>query len=468
MRAFYGSSLHKIILLPNTPPYGISGAFRKSTDQITYVANDNYNGYDLGTIKKYDFLSSMFEADGVIYVPISPSKRTCAAIDCTYSPDDKNIVIGSTVKYKGVDMSVVEINKYLLRGNKHIESIDFSANADIPDYFACVCDHVNKVTLTQTISEIGKYAFASCWSLSSINIPNGITSINKFTFFGCSSLAEIQLPEGLKTIGENAFLSSGLKIITIPKAVDEIMNGAFANCQSLNKFIASEGDTELKLGTGIYGYGMFHDCPLKEVYIGRNLVYGTTEREGYSPFYRNASLEKVTFSDVPTEVFTNEFYGCTNLKEVSLGDGMKNIGDYAFSGCSSLATFSFGASMETIGNEAFSDCTAMTKLYAEPKTPPTCGTQALDDINKWECTLYVKDSAKAAYQAAEQWKEFFFMEDYDFTTAIDKVPVYVPLNDTCKVYNLQGSLVKVTSDKAELNSLPAGLYIINGKKVMVK
>lgn len=60
------------------------------------------------------------------------------------------------------------------------------------------------------------------------------------------------------------------------------------------------------------------------------------------------------------------------------------------------------------------------------------------------------------------------MEDYDFTTAIDKVPVYVPQNDTYKVYNLQGSLVKVTSDKAELNSLPAGLYIINGKKVMVK
>jgi len=252
--------------------------------------------------------------------------------------------------------------------------------------------------------------------------------------------------------------------------VDEIMDGAFANCQSLNKFIASDGDTELKLGRNGYNSdrGMFHECPLKEVYIGRNLVYGTTEYYGYSPFYRNASLEKVKFTDIPTEVFTNEFYGYTNLKEVSLGDGVKKIGDYAFSGCSSLATFSFGASMETIGNEAFSDCTAMTKLYAEPTTPPTFGTQALDDINKWECTLYVKGSAKANYQAAEQWKEFFFMEDYDFTTAIDKVPAEIPQSDTYKVYSLQGSLIKVTNDKAELSSLPTSLYIINGKKVMVK
>lgn len=247
------------------------------------------------------------------------------------------------------------------------------------------------------------------------------------------------------------------------------MNSAFENCKSLNTFIASDGDTELKLGyVWEGGKGMFYECPLKEVYIGRNLVYRTTGYTVHSPFRRHASLEKVTFSDIPTEVFTNEFYGCTNLKEVVLGDGVKKIGDYAFSGCSSLATFSFGASMEAIGKEAFSDCTAMTKLYAEPTTPPTCGTQALDDINKWECTLYVNSSAKAAYQAAEQWKEFFFMEDYDFTTAIDKVPVDVPQSDTYRVYNLQGSLVKVTGDKAGINSLPAGLYIVNGKKVIIK
>lgn len=65
--------------------------------------------------------------------------------------------------------------------------------------------------------------------------------------------------------------------------------------------------------------------------------------------------------------------------------------------------------MKTIGNEAFSDCTAMTKLYSYAVTPPVCGTQALDDINKWSCELIVHEGSISAYQAADQWKEFFFI-----------------------------------------------------------
>ena len=44
------------------------------------------------------------------------------------------------------------------------------------------------------------------------------------------------------------------------------------------------------------------------------------------------------------------------------------------------------------------------------RTPPTCDTQALDDINKWNCTLYVPKGSLTLYQAANQWKEFFFIE----------------------------------------------------------
>ena len=31
-------------------------------------------------------------------------------------------------------------------------------------------------------------------------------------------------------------------------------------------------------------------------------------------------------------------------------------------------------------------------------------------INKWECTLLVPDGSLTLYQAADQWKEFFFMD----------------------------------------------------------
>ena len=447
----FGSSLNKLILLPNTPPSGLYNAFSDNT-KMTYVANGNYSGLkNLGTIKVLDYLSSMFEVNGIRYVPVSPSERTCTAIDCTYSPEVKNIVISPTVNYRGVEMKVLELNPYLLCGNKTIESIDISAAIDnIPANFA-----------------------DGCTQLHEINIPSDITSIGEGSFEDCSSLSSITLPEKLTTIGEDAFYGSGLESVVIPSATTNIAEGAFYQCKALTRFEVQNGEEDLQLGCGkYYGYkdgsGMFAQSPLKEVKIGRNLVYETDSYYGYSPFYRNTTLETVELTDIPTEVFTNEFYGCSSLKKVSIGDGVTKIGDYAFSGCTSLESFSFGASVESIGDEAFSDCTAMTKLYAEPETPPTCGTQALDDINKWNCTLYVPEGATDDYQGAHQWKEFFFIENHDFANGIGNITVTPSKDAVFRIYDLNGVLIRTTQTKPDFNGLPKGIYIVNGKKVYIK
>jgi hypothetical protein len=43
--------------------------------------------------------------------------------------------------------------------------------------------------------------------------------------------------------------------------------------------------------------------------------------------------------------------------------------------------------------------------------PPVCGLQALDDINKWNCNLHIPNGTISAYQQADQWKNFFFIND---------------------------------------------------------
>ena len=127
---------------------------------------------------------------------------------------------------------------------------------------------------------------------------------------------------------------------------------------------------------------------------------------------------------------------CTNLKNVKMGDGVTTIWERAFSGCSSLDSFSFGRSVSTIGNEAFSDCTALTRLISHATTPPTCGNHALDDINKWNCTLSVPEGATLAYQQADQWKDFFFID-----------------NDMTKVNSLSNGTIS-----------PTHIYDMNGRK----
>lgn len=84
---------------------------------------------------------------------------------------------------------------------------------------------------------------------------------------------------------------------------------------------------------------------------------------------------------------------------------------------------------------AFSGCWGLTKLISNAATSPTCGSQALDDINKWTCTLQVPDSSVSLYQAAPQWKEFFFIED--IPTGISTVKTgSTPLHED--VYGIDG------------------------------
>ena len=80
------------------------------TGAIHYVANNLYT--DLFNKKVYPYLSSIFEVDGVKYVPVSPSERTCDALDCIYTGDPYEVKINKKVNYKGIDMTVRDINPY--------------------------------------------------------------------------------------------------------------------------------------------------------------------------------------------------------------------------------------------------------------------------------------------------------------------------------------------------------------------
>ena len=248
--------------------------------------------------------------------------------------------------------------------------------------------------------------------ITKLVIPDGVTSIGSYAFEGCSGLTSVTIPNSVTSIGSSAFSGcSGLTSVTIGNSVTSIGSTIFSGCSSLTsvRFENSKDNTPIVLENN----KVFSDCTLDEVYIGRKLSYTKTSSAGYSPFYRNTTLRSVKFTDKETEISDYEFYGCTNLTDVSMGDGVKSIGAYAFSRCSSLEHFTCGRQLKSIGKEAFSDCTSMTKFRTRAAVPPTCGAQALDDINKWECTLYVPTESIDDYQAADQWKNFFFIEKFN-------------------------------------------------------
>ena len=409
--AFMSTNPKKVIWLTNTPPTG----YNNVSGNFNYVSNDNFTSLRNKIV--YPFLSSYFDVDGIRYVPVSPTDRTCDAIDCVYNSTANNTVIASTVNYKGISMSVKNIQSYLAFNNIFIKSLKVDIDGKLPEYAFKGCSNMKTVILGEKVTEIGNDAFSGCSSLQSIDIPDAVKTLGSYAFKDCSTLEYAKIGKSIDTINDNVFSScSALPKITIPGSVSSINNYAFSGCISLKEVVIENSESELKLGSN-GSSPLFSDCKLDSVYIGRNISYNTSSGYGNSPFYRNTSLRAVKITDKETEISLNEFYGCSNLQRVIMGYGVTMIRDYAFSGCQSLKFFTFGTQVKNIGKEAFSDCTSVVEIASKAQTPPTCGTQALDDINKWNCKLFVPKGCITAYQAADQWKDFFFTEEGEGTAS---------------------------------------------------
>ena len=381
----------------------------------------------------------------------------------------QEIVIPNSVKWVGtycfygctvmksavIGDGLTNVKEYTF-ANCGLEKIIIGDNiASIGNYAFKECRGMKSAVLGNGLTKVNGTMFNGCIGLENVEIGNKVTELEANAFSGCSSLKDVKIGSGVATINNYAFQGcSSLPTITIPQAVTKIGDNVFVGCSKLADVIIADRTEPLALGSN-GSSALFADCPLDSVYIGGKITYNTTSSKGYSPFYRNTSLRSVVITDREEQIYANEFYGCTNLQNVTIGNGVKSIGNYAFSGCSSLEGFAFGSNMESIGAEAFSDCTSLTSITSHAAVPPTCGTQALDDINKWNCSLRVPSGYAADYQAADQWKDFFFIEDvvevamytltfmvdgevYHTSSLVHKAEVTIPDAPTKEGYTFSG------------------------------
>ena len=168
--------------------------------------------------------------------------------------------------------------------------------------------------VTYSVTKVANYAFSNCKSLESISIPStvvqiGVTYNNSdygamLPFYNCTALKSVRFEDGEKGLALGASCSgSGSK----------------------------------------YSRGLFSYCPLEEVYIGRNISYqnysddDTFEKYpweyGYSAFYNQPKLAKVTISPAVTEIPAYLFYKCSALNNVSIQGQLVEIPMYSFSEC---------------------------------------------------------------------------------------------------------------------------------------
>ncbi len=227
----------------------------------------------------------------------------------------------------------------------------------IGDYAFYDCSSLTNVTIPNRVTSIGDYAFYDCSSLMSVTIGNSVTSIGNNAFFGCSSLTSITIPDSVTSIGNNAFFGcSSLTSITIPDSVTSIGNSAFYNCSSLTSITVDENNINYKS-------------------IDGNLYTkdGTT-------LIQYAIGKKETSFMIPnsvTSIRNSAFSGCSNLTSITISNSVTSIENYAFYGCSKLTTVYYKGSVQdwakiSIG---FSNDNLMfaTRYYYSESKPTSSG-----------------------------------------------------------------------------------------------
>ena len=64
---------------------------------------------------------------------------------------------------------------------------------------------VTSITIPDSVTSIGDFAFAYCNNLTSITIPDSVTIIGQDAFRFCSSLTSLTIPNSVTTIGDTVF-----------------------------------------------------------------------------------------------------------------------------------------------------------------------------------------------------------------------------------------------------------------------
>ena len=174
-------------------------------------------------------------------------------------------------------------------------------------------------------------------------------------------------------------------------------------------------------------------------------------------FYNCKGLEKVEIPNSVSAIGDGAFYGCTGLVDITVPDGVKSIGESAFSGCSNVETLYISSAIESIGDEAFAGCGNIFEIKIGSKKAVAASENIFSNDAYTNACLYVPTGRKFAYEKATPWNIFYIVE-MDFT-GIDGV-VTDSFNGLPDVYyDLNGRAVENPT---------SGVYIINGKKVLVK
>lgn len=241
----------------------------------------------------------------------------------------------------------------------------------------CFSNLVTSVEIQEGVTKIGDYAFYNMQNISSVSFPNSLLSIGDGAFFDCPITGNVVIPEHVETIGDNAFAMIGqsASTVSIPASVTSIGKWAFQN-KSTEDITSTNVITAINVAAANPNY-----CSVDGILYSKDMTTLIAYPAG------KTATEYVIPSTV-TEIKSRALYSCVYITTLTIPAG------------TTLVEYDGYAGM------AFSGCYGLTDIYNNATTPQTIScVLSWMDKGQGSINLYVPSGTRAAYEAADGWKD---------------------------------------------------------------
>ena len=227
--AFSGCSGLTSITIPNSVTSIGNWAF-KNCDGLTSVTIGN-------SATANCFPYAFWDCKNLTEINVNPENANYSSINgVVYDKNASTLILCPNKKASiTIPNSVTSIGNYAFMNCSELSSITIPNSVEtIGDYAFKSCSRLSSITIPDSVTSIGRSSFEYCVGFTSITIPNSVTSIGNSAFRGCSGLTSITIPNSVTSIGGYAFNNcSSLTTVTIPNSVKAIEISAFEGCPKL-------------------------------------------------------------------------------------------------------------------------------------------------------------------------------------------------------------------------------------------
>lgn len=220
------------------------------------------------------------------------------------------------------------------------------------------------------IEIIAGAVFRNVVGLTGLDIPEGVYFPGRFLFYGNATVEWVNFPSTTVYIAENAFHTSGVKEVTIPRNVVGLGTGFFQSSIAIEKLIFEDG------------------CPNWG---------GSYEIDG----------ERFSYNGTGSDFGGFFAYYASNLREIVNMPQITGFGYGAFRNATSLRSITIPASLKSVsGSQAFHNASSLQSVVMESATPITVAANFLTwsaGYNAPYRTVYVPAGSAEAYKAHASW-----------------------------------------------------------------